>query len=336
MDLVRHGGHRQNRRRLLALSTLDGATLLDAIKRALRDGGRVEIIERPAVDCWAVELASACQLCAEAAPKACCDTPASIRSARWPNATASDSSRDSKDDDASPTRSRSSPVRRAASAARRRSRWPRAAPRRRRRPRCAALEDVMAECAHARRRGDRGRRRPGRPTSARPTSSSARSRGSAASTSSSTPPASSPWVPPTDTPTRCGIGVMALNVRAPFRLMRAAFPYLKERQGAVVNVSSVNGRRVFPEPGGLQHQQGGARPVDAVRRDRLGAARRARQRRQSRRDRHQPAPPQRDDRGRLCGVSGACRRKRIRWAGRDRRPRSPRSSCSWRLNRRAG
>jgi NAD(P)-dependent dehydrogenase (short-subunit alcohol dehydrogenase family) len=40
--------------------------------------------------------------------------------------------------------------------------------------------------------------------------------------------------------------VMNLNVRAPFRLMRAAFPYLKERHGTVVNVSSVNGRRVFP------------------------------------------------------------------------------------------
>ena len=40
--------------------------------------------------------------------------------------------------------------------------------------------------------------------------------------------------------------VMDLNVRAPFRLMRAAFPYLKERRGAVVNVSSVNGQRVFP------------------------------------------------------------------------------------------
>lgn len=40
--------------------------------------------------------------------------------------------------------------------------------------------------------------------------------------------------------------VMAINVRAPFRMMRAAFPYLKERTGAVVNVSSVNGRRVFP------------------------------------------------------------------------------------------
>jgi NAD(P)-dependent dehydrogenase (short-subunit alcohol dehydrogenase family) len=40
--------------------------------------------------------------------------------------------------------------------------------------------------------------------------------------------------------------VMALNVRAPFRLMRAAFPYLKERRCTVVNVSSVNGQRVFP------------------------------------------------------------------------------------------
>ena len=40
--------------------------------------------------------------------------------------------------------------------------------------------------------------------------------------------------------------MMALNLRAPFRVMRAAFPHLKERRGAVVNVSSVNGRRVFP------------------------------------------------------------------------------------------
>jgi NAD(P)-dependent dehydrogenase (short-subunit alcohol dehydrogenase family) len=40
--------------------------------------------------------------------------------------------------------------------------------------------------------------------------------------------------------------MMALNVRAPFRLMRAAFPHLKTRRGAVVNVSSVNGQRVFP------------------------------------------------------------------------------------------
>ena len=40
--------------------------------------------------------------------------------------------------------------------------------------------------------------------------------------------------------------VMAINVDAPFRVMREAFPFLKERRGAVVNVSSVNGRRVFP------------------------------------------------------------------------------------------
>ena len=40
--------------------------------------------------------------------------------------------------------------------------------------------------------------------------------------------------------------MMNLNLRAPFRLMRAAFPQLQMRRGAVVNVSSVNGRRVFP------------------------------------------------------------------------------------------
>ena len=40
--------------------------------------------------------------------------------------------------------------------------------------------------------------------------------------------------------------MMDLNVRAPFRLMRAAFPHLQARRGTVVNVSSVNGRRVFP------------------------------------------------------------------------------------------
>ena len=40
--------------------------------------------------------------------------------------------------------------------------------------------------------------------------------------------------------------VMSLNVDAPFRMMRAAFPHLQARKGNVVNVSSVNGRRVFP------------------------------------------------------------------------------------------
>jgi NAD(P)-dependent dehydrogenase (short-subunit alcohol dehydrogenase family) len=40
--------------------------------------------------------------------------------------------------------------------------------------------------------------------------------------------------------------MMAVNLRAPFRLMRAAAPHLKERKGSVVNVSSVNGLRSFP------------------------------------------------------------------------------------------
>jgi NAD(P)-dependent dehydrogenase (short-subunit alcohol dehydrogenase family) len=39
--------------------------------------------------------------------------------------------------------------------------------------------------------------------------------------------------------------MMAVNLRAPFRLMRAAAPHLKARRGAVVNVSSVNGLRSF-------------------------------------------------------------------------------------------
>jgi NAD(P)-dependent dehydrogenase (short-subunit alcohol dehydrogenase family) len=39
--------------------------------------------------------------------------------------------------------------------------------------------------------------------------------------------------------------MMAINVRAPFRLMREAFPHLKARRGTVVNISSVNGLRAF-------------------------------------------------------------------------------------------
>jgi NAD(P)-dependent dehydrogenase (short-subunit alcohol dehydrogenase family) len=40
--------------------------------------------------------------------------------------------------------------------------------------------------------------------------------------------------------------MMAINLRAPFRLMRAAAPHLAEHKGCVVNVSSVNGLRSFP------------------------------------------------------------------------------------------
>jgi NAD(P)-dependent dehydrogenase (short-subunit alcohol dehydrogenase family) len=40
--------------------------------------------------------------------------------------------------------------------------------------------------------------------------------------------------------------MLAVNLTAPFRLMRAASPHLAARQGAVVNVSSVNGLRSFP------------------------------------------------------------------------------------------
>ncbi len=40
--------------------------------------------------------------------------------------------------------------------------------------------------------------------------------------------------------------MMSVNLRAPFRLMRAAASHLAARKGAVVNVSSVNGLRSFP------------------------------------------------------------------------------------------
>jgi NAD(P)-dependent dehydrogenase (short-subunit alcohol dehydrogenase family) len=40
--------------------------------------------------------------------------------------------------------------------------------------------------------------------------------------------------------------MMDVNLRAPFRLMRAAAPKLIERKGSIVNVSSVNGLRSFP------------------------------------------------------------------------------------------
>ena|SRR5438067_966916 len=40
--------------------------------------------------------------------------------------------------------------------------------------------------------------------------------------------------------------MMDVNLRAPFRLMRAAAPHLAERKGSIVNVSSVNGLRSFP------------------------------------------------------------------------------------------
>ena len=39
--------------------------------------------------------------------------------------------------------------------------------------------------------------------------------------------------------------MMGINVRAPFRMMREAFPLLKARHGNVVNISSVNGLRAF-------------------------------------------------------------------------------------------
>jgi NAD(P)-dependent dehydrogenase (short-subunit alcohol dehydrogenase family) len=41
-------------------------------------------------------------------------------------------------------------------------------------------------------------------------------------------------------------GMMDINVRVPFRLMRAAVPLMPTGHGAIVNVSSVTGLRAFP------------------------------------------------------------------------------------------
>ncbi len=40
--------------------------------------------------------------------------------------------------------------------------------------------------------------------------------------------------------------MLDVNLRAPFRLMRAAIPHLKQSKGSIVNVSSVTGLRAFP------------------------------------------------------------------------------------------
>jgi NAD(P)-dependent dehydrogenase (short-subunit alcohol dehydrogenase family) len=40
--------------------------------------------------------------------------------------------------------------------------------------------------------------------------------------------------------------MLDVNLRAPFRLMRAAIPHLKQARGSIVNVSSVTGLRAFP------------------------------------------------------------------------------------------
>jgi NAD(P)-dependent dehydrogenase (short-subunit alcohol dehydrogenase family) len=40
--------------------------------------------------------------------------------------------------------------------------------------------------------------------------------------------------------------MLDVNLRAPFRLMRAATPHLKRSKGSIVNVSSVTGLRAFP------------------------------------------------------------------------------------------
>jgi NAD(P)-dependent dehydrogenase (short-subunit alcohol dehydrogenase family) len=49
-----------------------------------------------------------------------------------------------------------------------------------------------------------------------------------------------------DTPDLAWDQMLDINLRAPFRLMRAAVPMLTASRGSVVNVSSVTGLRAFP------------------------------------------------------------------------------------------
>lgn len=49
-----------------------------------------------------------------------------------------------------------------------------------------------------------------------------------------------------NTPIEQWEAMFAINTRAPFRLMQMAMPYLIQRHGSVVNISSVTGLRSFP------------------------------------------------------------------------------------------
>ena len=56
--------------------------------------------------------------------------------------------------------------------------------------------------------------------------------------------------------------MMGINLKAPFRLMRAATPHLTAKKGAIVNVSSVNGLRAFPAAYlAVLREQGGRRSL---------------------------------------------------------------------------
>ena len=90
--------------------------------------------------------------------------------------------------------------------------------------------------------------------------------------------------------------MMAVNLRAPFRLMRAAAPHLAARKGSVVNVS----RRAR-----VLRQQSRRRSPHAVRGDRAGSARRPRQRGEPGRDRDEPASALGNGRRAIRGVSRA-------------------------------
>ena len=99
--------------------------------------------------------------------------------------------------------------------------------------------------------------------------------------------------------------MLDVNLRAPFRLMRAAVPLLTQSRGAIVNVSSVTGTRSFPGVLSYCVSKAGVDQLTRCAALELAAKGDSRQRRQSWRRYFKPAPPQRHDRRELLGVSGA-------------------------------
>ena len=117
--------------------------------------------------------------------------------------------------------------------------------------------------------------------------------------------------------------MLDVNLRAPFRLMRAAVPLLTTSRGAIVNVSSVTGTRSFPGVLSYCVSKAGVDQLTRCAALELAAEGNSRERRQSWRRCFKPASPQRNDRRELFGVSGAIEGDASAGARRDRPRRSP-------------
>jgi Short-chain alcohol dehydrogenase of unknown specificity len=117
--------------------------------------------------------------------------------------------------------------------------------------------------------------------------------------------------------------MLDVNLRAPFRLMRASAPHLQRSRGSIVNVSSVTGLRAFPGVLAYCVSEGGDGSTHALcGRYEMAPHGVTRQRGESRRDNLQSAPPQRHRPRRHTPRSWNVRRKRILSAARGIRKKS--------------